>query len=139
MSLELEESSVNNLSEYISGGIAMFDDSSLLVDNNTSPDTFKPSNFDSEYKTDPTIPPGWSGRGTGSRYIVRSLAGVAFRSRRSAYEDMVISGKYPDAEMEAMRNCLIHEGWEDSIAIPDGWKIKKRSHGSLDGARWKNV
>ena len=129
MSFELEESSVNNLSGHISGGIAMFDDSSLLVDNNASPDIFKPPNFDSESKTDHTIPPGWSGRGTGGSFVLRSPAGVAFRSRRAAFEDMVISGKYPDAEMEAMRNCLIHEGWEDSIDIPDGWKIKKRHNG----------
>ena len=36
MSLELEESSINNLSGQISGSIAMFDDSSLLIANNQS-------------------------------------------------------------------------------------------------------
>ena len=78
----------------------MFDDSSLLVDNNPSPDTFKTLNFDKEYKTDHTMPPGWSGRGGGSRFFLRSPAGVIFRSRRAAFEDMVISGKYPDEDIE---------------------------------------
>ena len=127
MSVEIDKLSVNNLSEHISEGIEMFDDSSLLVDNNTSPD--KPSSFYKEYKTDHTTPPGWSGRGGGSRFFLRSPAGVIFRSRRAAFEDMVISGKYPDAQVEAMRDSLIHEGWEDSKDIPDGWKIKKRKYG----------
>ena len=125
MALELEELPVNNFS----GNIEMFDDSSLLIENRTSPENFQTSTCDNEYKTDLTVPPGWSGKGGGKTFFLRSPSGETFRSRRAAFEDMIISGKYQDAEIEAMRDSLIYEGWEDSTDIPDGWKIKKRNQG----------
>ena len=131
MALELEESSLDNFSGKIPGDIEMFDDSSLLIENSTMPEAFQPSTSDNEYKPDPTMPLGWSGRGVGSSLRIRSPAGETFRSRRAAFEEMIISGKYQDAEIEAMRDSLIHEGWEDSTDIPDGWKIKKRTYGTL--------
>ena len=127
MALELEESSLNNFS----GNIEMFDDSSLLIENKTSPGTFQTSTSHNEYKVDLTIPPGWSGKGGGRSFFLRSPSGETFRSRRAAFEEMIISGKYQDAEINAMRDSLIHEGWEDSTDIPDGWKIKKRTSDTL--------
>ena len=87
MALELEESSLNNFTGIIPGEIEMFDDSSLLIGNSTTPEAFQPSTSDIEYKPDPTMPLGWSGRGVGSSLRIRSPTGETFRSRRAAFEE----------------------------------------------------
>ena len=62
-----------------------------------------------DIETFDTIPNVWSMRGEGKGAVLRSPTGLTYRSRRNAFEEMLISGKYSDEEIEAMKGCLIHE------------------------------
>ena len=129
MSLKLEESFIKNVAVNIPEDIEMFDDSTLLVDNNGFDIKPVKSSSENKFETDHTIPSGWSKRGKGSAFFLKSPEGAIFRSRRNAFEEMLINGRQSDEEIEAMRRCLVHEGWEDREDIPDGWKIKKKAYG----------
>ena len=110
----------------------MFDDATLLIENNgfgKKSQMNQTKGLEKECRTDQTIPNGWSMRGEGKGAVLRSPTGLTYRSRRNAFEEMLISGKYSDEEIEAMKGCLIHEGWEDREDIPSRWKIKKKGYG----------
>ena len=91
----------------------MFDDATLLIENNgfgKKSQMNQTKGLEKECRTDQTIPNGWSMRGEGKGAVLRSPTGLTYRSRRNAFEEMLISGKYSDEEIEAMKGCLIHEG-----------------------------
>merc|ERR1719369_2770702 len=91
-------------------------------------------------KTDSTVPQGWklklSQCSAGVQQKVQILApdGSSFLCRRSALQHMVREG-FSDEEIEEMRNCLKHEGWEEDNLLPRGWRVRKSentSNGVLD-------
>merc|ERR1719209_1451767 len=91
-------------------------------------------------KADSTVPQGWklklSQCSTGAQQKVQILApdGSSFLCRRSALQHMVREG-FSEEEIEEMRNCLKHEGWEEDALLPAGWRLKKAensTNGLLD-------
>ena len=76
------------------------------------------------YITDHTVPFGWSYKGEGSLFSIKSPTGTSFRSRRQAFEAMVVSGKHSFGEINNMKQCLQYEGWQENDRLPDGWRIK---------------
>ena len=80
------------------------------------------------FRSDNTVPSGWSFKGTlasGKRFVLQCPQGYQYRSRSDAFEKMIISGRYSDNDIFAMKSCLKHEGWEDTEALPEGWKLKR--------------
>merc|ERR550539_1409785 len=57
--------------------------------------------------------------------------GNQFACRRSALQHMIKEGVESE-QVELMRSCLIHEGWEDDSHLPPAWKVRK-SEGSTNG------
>ena len=57
--------------------------------------------------------------------------GNQFACRRSALQHMIKEGAESE-QVELMRSCLIHEGWEDDSHLPPAWKVRK-SEGSTNG------
>merc|ERR1719350_1472566 len=83
---------------------------------------------------DPTVPPTWKVRvieGKTRKTFFLSEDGNQFACRRSAYQHMIKEG-YTESQVLAMRECLVHEGWEDDDLLPHGWKVRK-SEGSTNG------
>ena len=83
---------------------------------------------------DPTVPPGFKVRvieGKTKKQFFLSEDGNQFACRRSAYQHM-IKEEYPDDQILAMRECLVHEGWSDDPMLPSGWKVRK-TEGSTNG------
>ena len=72
------------------------------------------------------MPRGWriNFEWTGKGQCILSPTGTVFKSRRSAYENMVAE-KCPNEDIEAMRSVLKYEGWLDNSELPEGWKIKQ--------------
>ena len=88
------------------------------------------SGFADAFRSDHTVPPGWSFKGTlasRKRFTLQCPQGFQYRSRSDAFEKMIISGRYSDHDILAMMSCLKHEGWEDTEGLPEGWKLKRRS------------
>jgi len=83
---------------------------------------------------DPTVPPTWKVRvieGKTRKTFFLSEDGNQFACRRSAYQHM-IKESYSESQILAMRECLVHEGWENDDLLPPGWKVRK-SEGSTNG------
>ena len=79
--------------------------------------------------SDHTVPSGWRYKGTlasRKRFTLQCPGGNQYRSRSDAFEKMIISGRYSDHDILAMQSSLKYEGWEDTEALPEGWKIKRR-------------
>jgi len=57
--------------------------------------------------------------------------GNQFACRRSALQHMIKEEAVAE-QVEVMRACLIHEGWEDDEHLPTAWKVRK-SEGSTNG------
>ena len=66
----------------------------------------------------------------GSSNCIMSPSNVQYKSRRSAYESM-IAEKCANEDIEAMRDCLKHEGWLDNSELPEGWKVKHTDHNTF--------
>ena len=84
-----------------------------------------------DFKTDHTVPPGWSFRGViASRKVFRLKCplGNIYRSRADALGKMYSSGKYSKEEVEMIKECLKYEGWEENETTPKGWRIKRVNH-----------
>ena len=82
----------------------------------------------------PTVPPGWKVRvveGKTTKTFFLSEDGNQFACRRSALQHMIKEGAESE-QVELMRSCLIHEGWEDDSHLPPAWKVRK-SEGSTNG------
>ena len=73
-----------------------------------------------------TVPLGWTVKGQGSHMKVTSPTGGKFNSRRTAFVDMVNSGKYSVREIKEMKSCLKHEGWKTDEKLPKGWMMKQK-------------
>jgi hypothetical protein len=83
---------------------------------------------------DETVPPGWKLRvveGKTRKTFFLSEDGCQFACRRSALQHLINTGA-PDADVEAMRAKLCHEGWLDDPMLPPGWKVRK-AEGSTNG------
>ena len=83
---------------------------------------------------DPTVPTGFKVRvieGKTKKTFFLSEDGNQFACRRSAYQHM-IKENYPEEQIVAMRECLVHEGWGNDSLLPSGWKVRK-SEGSTNG------
>lgn len=81
------------------------------------------------FLSDHTVPPGWRFKGTlasRKRFTLQCPNGNQYRSRSDAFEKMIISRRYSDNDISAMESCLKYEGWEDTEALPEGWKLKRR-------------
>ena len=87
-----------------------------------------------EARSEPTVPPGWSCSVEGKITYITAPDGTAFRSRRSALENMLSSRKYPREEVELMKRFLRFENWTESSDLPPGWRIRrKKNHVFLMG------
>ena len=76
---------------------------------------------------DPTVPNGWktgSDQNKAGRLVLLSPDGTKFVSRRRALTFMIGKG-FPEDEIERMRNCLGHEGWQLHPDLPPTWRVKK--------------
>ena len=76
-----------------------------------------------------SLPAGWkkrSGKTPDGQQQERILSpdGEQFRSRSSALQSMVRAGA-PRAEVEAMRQLLVHEGYQASELLPPSWLFKR--------------
>ena len=72
-----------------------------------------------------TVPPGWSADGGGHAVSITAPDGTVFRSRRSALENMILSGKYHRSDIELMRTFLKFENWTERSDLPAGWRMKR--------------
>ena len=64
------------------------------------------------FRSDPTVPLGWSFKGTlasRKRFTLQCPQGYQYRSRSDAFEKMIISGRYSDHDILAMKSCLERE------------------------------
>lgn len=76
--------------------------------------------------TDSTLPPGWRFReveGKRPRRSYLSPEGQQVASRMAALQHLLEEG-VPGEEVEAMRNTLKHEGWQQSNHLPQNWFYK---------------
>ena len=84
---------------------------------------------DSWIANDQGVPKGWMVRKLGGKiqncYHVLSPDRHHFPSRRSALKFM-IEKKYPLSEIEEMRKCLKHDGWQRSPLLPQHWLFIER-------------
>ena len=81
-----------------------------------------------DFKTDHTVPLGWSYNGVlAARQFFRLKCplGNIYRSRADALGKMYSSGKYSKEEIEMIKDSLKYEGWEENETIPKGWRIKR--------------
>ena len=83
---------------------------------------------------DNTVPPGWGYKGEGGLAVFYAPDGSKFKSRRHAFESMMISGgKYSVQDILTMRSYLHHEGWIEEERLPDGWLIRRKAWKSKNG------
>ena len=76
---------------------------------------------------DESIPLGWKSRFGGSKQFILSPDGQLFPNRRACLEFM-IKTNFEEEEIEEMRSCLVHEGWETNPVLPKNWLFKKGSN-----------
>ena len=80
---------------------------------------------------DSTVPNGWMLRKIGgitqNTHHVLSPDKQHFSARRSALK-FLIEKKYPEEEIQAMRDCLEYDGWLQSPALPQNWFYKPRDN-----------
>ena len=70
--------------------------------------------IDNQFKTDFTVPAGWSFKGvlaSGKHFHLKCPKGTIYRSRADAFGKMYSSGKYSQEETELLKDCLKYEGW----------------------------
>ena len=98
------------------------------------PDTLQEENIapgvignSDNFISDHSVPSGWSFGGSflTDSFIIKSPTGAAYKSRRDALEDMIVSGMYSYQDVMVMKECLKYEGWEESEDVPDGWMIHR--------------
>merc|ERR1719319_783059 len=85
-------------------------------------------------EADPSVPAGWKTRvveGKMRKKFFLAPDGSSFSCRRSGLQHMLKEG-FPAEQVEAMRACLAHEGWEANPALPEDWRIRK-SEGTTNG------
>ena len=81
----------------------------------------------SEWSTSPTLPTRWKIKNSGQTQKEFFLGpdGRQFPCRKAALQHM-IKEKYPAMEVEEMRQCLRHEGWETNRNLPKDWRIRSK-------------
>ena len=77
---------------------------------------------------DESIPLGWKTRFGGSKQFFLSPDGQLFPNRKACMEFMIRTS-FKEEEIEEMRRCLVHEGWESNPILPEKWLYKKGSKG----------
>ena len=69
-------------------------------------------------------------------FILAPLGGHQYKSRLSAFKDMVLKG-YSVEEKQQMKAKLVEfEGWEESSLLPTNWLFKVVWEGSNKEGRW---
>ena len=77
---------------------------------------------------DSTLPEGWESATNPEKpgqYVFQSPAGLQFTTRSFALRHMVKSG-FPSEDIEALRLCLVHEGWKMHPGLPDDLRVRAR-------------
>ena len=78
-------------------------------------------------RDDPTVPSGWGIKifnfGSKKRTRLMSPEGKIYNSKREALK-LMIDEKYPEKEIEEMRNTLTHDGWLTDSNLPKDWFFK---------------
>ena len=69
---------------------------------------------------DHTVPKGWKMRKTGEREYILSPENIQYMSRVVALIDLIRKNSNLE-EIEAMREKLVHEGWQTNSYLPRGW------------------
>ena len=84
---------------------------------------------DPDWEEHSSVPPGWRvrrGEAGGDSVEILSPDNICFPDRRSAFRLISSSRElFDQAELESLRSCLVHEGWEDHDLLPSGWKINR--------------
>ena len=82
---------------------------------------------DSWIQNHPSVPSGWfakeSQNGSQKVYRILSPEKTYFATHRLAYKHM-IDKRFPEDEIEEMRTCLQHDGWNCSPMLPTNWLYK---------------
>ena len=82
---------------------------------------------DSWIQNHPSVPSGWfakeSQSGSQKVYRILSPEKTYFATHRLAYKHM-IDKRFPEDEIEEMRTCLQHDGWNCSSMLPTNWLYK---------------
>ena len=73
---------------------------------------------------DKSIPGGWRSRYTGSKMFILSPSGQQFPSRLAILQNLLQEGGEEEEVDEVMSLVLEHEGWHQSIYLPDNWIFK---------------
>ena len=69
------------------------------------------------FRTDQSVPPGWSYKGviaSRKNFSLKCSVGYIYRSRADALAKMYSSGKYSKEEIEMIKDSLKYEGWEEN-------------------------
>lgn len=83
---------------------------------------------------DDTVPVGWKTRvvdGKMRKKFFLAPDGSSFSCRRSGLQHLIRENS-DQAEINAMRESLVHEGWERGDFLPEDWMIRK-SEGTTNG------
>ena len=70
-------------------------------------------------QTERTLPPGWKLK-VPTLTTVEAPDGTVYRSRRVAFQNMIETGRYPQAEIELMKKYLKFERWTEQDSLPSG-------------------
>ena len=111
---------IQNVPEVSSWDVSTASYEDLLDESNDKkmqlqPDTLKEENIGDEIvsivddtKTDHSVPNGWSYGGSflTNNFIIKSPAGAAFKSRRDALEDMIVSRMYSYQDVKVMKESV---------------------------------
>ena len=76
---------------------------------------------------DSTVPPDWktaSNPKNPVKNLFLSPTGIQFKTRGQALRNLIMAEE-PSEDIEAMRQCLIHEGWETNPELPEDWRTRK--------------
>ena len=79
------------------------------------------------WSTSPTVPGRWRVKNSGQtkKEFFLGPDGRSFPCRKAALQHM-IGEHFPSQEIEEMRQCLKHEGWEGHKNLPEGWKMRSK-------------
>ena len=81
------------------------------------------------------LPSGWRMKTSG---FIISPAGLGYKTRFVAVQDM-IKRNYPEDQVEEMKKMMIeNEGWELSDHLPRGWMFKVHWEGFTKDKRYQN-
>ena len=85
-----------------------------------------------DWVEDDTVPREWKRRIFDNNSMVHfnipgvlAPDGMQYRSRQNALRVLIKKAAEPDL-LEELRDCLVHEGWEEQELLPAGWRFRRQ-------------